>query len=202
MQAATARHVSYLRRAAGITCRLAAHAVPITTGSSLARAVRPIPITLVTVGKGSSKGAELMAEEWADKLKRYASLTQTQIKPNPKNAKETAVAVQHEGERVLKALQPSDHVVLLDERGRDLSSEDLAKLLAQASDQSWPSVVFLHRRTFWPRSGRQGAGQRHNSVVQDGAEPSGGQGGASRTAVPRMDDTSGRAVPSLSWHEL
>ncbi|KAI3433624.1 hypothetical protein D9Q98_003433 [Chlorella vulgaris] len=142
MQAATARHVSYLRRAAGITCRLAAHAVPITTGSSLARAVRPIPITLVTVGKGSSKGAELMAEEWADKLKRYASLTQTQIKPNPKNAKETAVAVQHEGERVLKALQPSDHVVLLDERGRDLSSEDLAKLLAQASDQSWPSVVF------------------------------------------------------------
>jgi hypothetical protein len=35
--------------------------------------VRPIPITLVTVGKGSSKGAELMAEEWADKLKRCVS---------------------------------------------------------------------------------------------------------------------------------
>jgi 23S rRNA pseudoU1915 N3-methylase RlmH len=47
-----------------------------------------------------------------------------QIKPNPKNAKETAVAVQHEGERVLKALQPSDHVVLLDERGRWGGSSD------------------------------------------------------------------------------
>ena len=34
---------------------------------------------------------------------RYTALTELQIKPNPKNAKETAVAVQHEGERVLKA---------------------------------------------------------------------------------------------------
>lgn len=108
------------------------------------RSVRPIPITVVTVAKGSSKGAELMAGEWADKLKRwaggcglqatairshcsdhtsllwrrYTALTQLQIKPNPKNAKETAVAVQHEGERVLKGLQPSDRVILLDERGR------------------------------------------------------------------------------------
>lgn len=100
---------------------------------------------------------------------RYTALTELQIKPNPKNAKETAVAVQHEGERVLKvwwgwaprtrraspfchsmqqpslprrrlsvfciittqAIQPSDRVILLDERGRDLSSEDLARLLAQ-----------------------------------------------------------------------
>ena len=54
-----------------------------------------------------------------------------QVKPNPKNAKETAVAVVHEGERVLKSLQPSDRVVLLDERGRDASSEDIARLLAQ-----------------------------------------------------------------------
>lgn len=54
-----------------------------------------------------------------------------QVKPNPKNAKDTAVAVQHEGERVLRALQPADRVVLLDERGRDVSSEDLARLLAQ-----------------------------------------------------------------------
>ena len=53
------------------------------------------------------------------------------MRPNPKNAKETSVAVVHEGERVLKSLQPSDRVVLLDERGRDASSEDIARLLAQ-----------------------------------------------------------------------
>lgn len=66
----------------------------------------------------------------------------SQVKPNPKNAKEVAVAVAHEGERVLKAISPSDQVVLLDERGRDLSSTDLAKLLAQASDRGWTQLVF------------------------------------------------------------
>ena len=54
-----------------------------------------------------------------------------QIKPNPKNARETAVAVAHEGERVLKCIAAGDRVVLLDERGRDASSEDIARLLGQ-----------------------------------------------------------------------
>ena len=36
----------------------------------LARSVRPIPITVITVDKGNSQGAEAMAAEWADKLRR------------------------------------------------------------------------------------------------------------------------------------
>ena len=47
----------------------AGHTAP--QSQSLARSLRPIPITVVTVAKGSSKGAELMALEWADKLKRW-----------------------------------------------------------------------------------------------------------------------------------
>lgn len=38
--------------------------------SSLARSVRAVPITVLTVAKGNSRGAELMASEWADKLRR------------------------------------------------------------------------------------------------------------------------------------
>ncbi len=52
------------------------------------------------------------------------------------------MAVAHEGERVLKALAPSDRVILLDERGQDLTSTDLASLLERASDQGWPQLVF------------------------------------------------------------
>lgn len=59
------------------------------------------------------------------------------MKPNPKNAKEVAVAVAHEGERVLKAVAPGERLVLLDERGRDISSEELAQLLAQVSGLGW-----------------------------------------------------------------
>jgi 23S rRNA (pseudouridine1915-N3)-methyltransferase len=39
---------------------------------------------------------------------------------------------------VLKAIAPGERVVLLDERGRDASSEDMARLLIKASDDGTP----------------------------------------------------------------
>ena len=53
------------------------------------------------------------------------------IKPNPKNASATAAAVVAEGEKVLKAISAQEQVILLDERGRDMSSEDMALIIAQ-----------------------------------------------------------------------
>jgi len=40
--------------------------------------------------------------------------------------------------QVLKALSPGDHVLLLDERGREVSSEDIARIIAQAGDNGSP----------------------------------------------------------------
>jgi 23S rRNA (pseudouridine1915-N3)-methyltransferase len=40
--------------------------------------------------------------------------------------------------QVLKAISPGERVVLLDERGRDASSEDVARLLIKASDDGTP----------------------------------------------------------------
>jgi 23S rRNA (pseudouridine1915-N3)-methyltransferase len=110
--------------------------------SSLARATRPVPIKIVSVGKGSGKGAALMAEEWTSKAARYAPVQLLQIKPNPLNAKDTAAAVAAEGQRVLQALGPGDRLVLLDERGRELRSEDMAALLARAGDDNVRGLVF------------------------------------------------------------
>ena len=72
----------------------------------------------------------------------YTKLSETRLPTNPKNAKYPTVAVMHEGERVLKALGPLDRVILLDERGRDLKSEELADLLGRAGDQGCSQLVF------------------------------------------------------------
>jgi 23S rRNA (pseudouridine1915-N3)-methyltransferase len=40
--------------------------------------------------------------------------------------------------QVLKAISASERLVLLDERGRDASSEDVARLLTRASDDGTP----------------------------------------------------------------
>ncbi len=95
---------------------------------SYARAVKPVKIKLITVAKGNSQGTEVVARkfhwcshvsskhpfivcainagEWTDKVKRYTQLEHLQVKPNPKKAASPQVAVQAEGEKVLKHLMP------------------------------------------------------------------------------------------------
>ena len=45
--------------------------------------------------------------------------------------------------QVLQRISPRDRVVLLDERGIDMTSEGLAHLIAQAGDDSAASLTFL-----------------------------------------------------------
>ena len=48
----------------------------------------------------------LPAGEWLDKLQRYTQASELVVKPNPKKASEPEVAVQAEGERLLRAISP------------------------------------------------------------------------------------------------
>lgn len=49
------------------------------------------------------------AGEWLDKLQRYTRASELVVRPNPKKASEPVVAMQAEGERILKALGPQVH---------------------------------------------------------------------------------------------
>ncbi|MFT3981437.1 MAG: 23S rRNA (pseudouridine(1915)-N(3))-methyltransferase RlmH [Ferruginibacter sp.] len=48
-----------------------------------------------------------------------------------------------EGEIILSALKKDDYLVLLDERGRQLSSEGLAAFIQQRANESVKNIVFL-----------------------------------------------------------
>ena len=71
---------------------------------------------------------------WSDKLSRYAPFAEIVVKTNPKNAKDPKAQMEAEGERVMKHIDARDYVVLMDERGKDITSEAMAKLLADAGD--------------------------------------------------------------------
>ncbi|KAK9867680.1 hypothetical protein WJX84_009706 [Apatococcus fuscideae] len=75
-------------------------------------------------------------------VQRYTSLELIQIKTNPKKAQGTKVAQQAEGEKLLKQLLPQDFVIVLDERGQELSSARFAKLIAQAGDDGAANILF------------------------------------------------------------
>ena len=48
-----------------------------------------------------------------------------------------------EGEMILGFLQPEDYLVLLDERGKQLSSEELATFIQARANESTRKVIFL-----------------------------------------------------------
>lgn len=106
----------------------------------LARTFKAVPLCVLTVSKGGT-AAEALAEEYAEKIRRYTAFTATQLRTNPKKSADPEVAIQAEGAKILQALQPQDHVVALDERGRNVTSEGLAQLIAAAGDASAARLV-------------------------------------------------------------
>ena len=62
--------------------------------------------------------------------KNSAALTETDLKKK-------------EGEAILNLLQKDDYVVLLEERGKQMKSEELAKFIEQRANESTKKMVFL-----------------------------------------------------------
>lgn len=112
--------------------------------NAASRAVRPVSLKVIYVAKSASKGAaELLCQEWALKIQRYASFSELQIKPNPTNAKDIDHIKSIEGTKILKALQtPGDRLIALDERGRNVTSHDIADIIAKAGDDGISNLVF------------------------------------------------------------
>jgi 23S rRNA (pseudouridine1915-N3)-methyltransferase len=82
----------------------------------------------------------------AEYLKRFTGslpVTLSEIEPGRRPAGgATAAAVGAEGERLLAALRPADHVVALDERGRELTTRELATWLGERLQQG-QDLAFL-----------------------------------------------------------
>ena len=106
------------------------------------RAQKPLPVELVVVARPMNAAVESLAQEYAGMVRRYAPFAETRLAPNPKNSAKAEVQVEAEGQKVLGRLRGDDFVVALDERGKDLSSEGLAELLAEPPGGAG-RVVFL-----------------------------------------------------------
>ena len=118
-----------------------------SSSSSARRAFIPCSVKILHVSRPCALHDPLVAE-WLDKARRYARVEEVRLPVNPQKASETGAATRAEGERVLKHLAPSDFVVLLDERGKALSSERLSELVAEAGERcggssSSPSLAFV-----------------------------------------------------------
>ena len=98
---------------------------------------------LILVGKTTDKHFQAGISDYAERIGHYMPFDIVTI-PELKNTKSLSEEQQKtmEGELILKQLQPSDTLVLLDEHGKELRSIELAKWLEQ-KQQTARRLVFV-----------------------------------------------------------
>lgn len=101
-------------------------------------------ITLLTVGKTDRDWVRQGLDVYTSRLKHYIPFVITEI-PELKNvsalSKDQIKA--KEAELILKNLKPTDDVILLDERGKEYSSMEFAKVLQDKISYTGKDIVFV-----------------------------------------------------------
>lgn len=100
------------------------------------QSIKPLPIHILTVGKTRSPGVQLIVKDYMDKIKPYCPVQDLRIRSNPKNSTDTRVQVENEEMGFLNFIKQDDYVVMLDENGKDLRSEEMADLIGDAGNNA------------------------------------------------------------------
>ena len=101
-------------------------------------------VALILVGKTVNKHFVELIDEYAGRVKHYIGFDIVTI-PELKNTKNlsTDQQKQQEGELILKQLQAGDHVVLLDEHGKELRSVEFSAYMEQKMQTVNKRLVFV-----------------------------------------------------------
>jgi 23S rRNA (pseudouridine1915-N3)-methyltransferase len=97
-----------------------------------------------SVGKANETYVKEGVEDFTRRISRYYK-AEWNIIPVPKNAAQMSEPElkKKEGEAILQQLQKEDYLVLLDERGKQMSSEGLATFIQARANESAKNIVFL-----------------------------------------------------------
>lgn len=97
-----------------------------------------------TVGKNHEPYVKEGVDQFTKRISNYYPV-EWEIIPSPKNAGMLSEMdlKKKEGETIMDFLQKDDYLVLLDERGKQVSSEDLAAFIQQRGNESVKTLVFL-----------------------------------------------------------
>lgn len=101
-------------------------------------------IKLLVIGKTDSAALQILIASYEKRLKRYVKF-ELEIIPDIKNSKNLSEEQQKEkeGERILKICNPTDILVLLDEKGKQYSSVAFSKFLQKKMNSGIKQLVFV-----------------------------------------------------------
>ncbi len=101
-------------------------------------------ITLLLIGKTTDKTIQKLTDKYTQRLKHYCKFT-IEVIPELKTRKSLTEDLQKvkEGQAMLKRINPGDEVVLLDEKGKEFSSEAYASWLQKRMNTGKKRLIFI-----------------------------------------------------------
>ncbi|NQY05800.1 MAG: 23S rRNA (pseudouridine(1915)-N(3))-methyltransferase RlmH [Flavobacteriaceae bacterium] len=101
-------------------------------------------IKLLAIGKTDNKELHELISVYENRLKHYVKFD-LDIIPDIKNVKNLSEEQQKvkEGEFILKKLQPTDQLVLLDEKGKTFTSVNFSEFLQKKMNSGIKTLVFV-----------------------------------------------------------
>lgn len=101
-------------------------------------------IMFCSIGKGHEAYIKQGVDDFTKRINNYFTAEWLLIAP-PKNAAVLPAAAlkKEEAKLALQQLQPDDFLILLDERGKQITSPQLAQTLQQKANESCKRLVFL-----------------------------------------------------------
>ena len=102
-------------------------------------------ITLLWIGKTRDKRLASLAEEYLERARRMARVEVVELRDRGGASSERGepVVLEREAEAVLGALETGDFVVLCDERGTQLRSEEFARIISHHQERATRRMVFV-----------------------------------------------------------
>jgi 23S rRNA (pseudouridine1915-N3)-methyltransferase len=101
-------------------------------------------ITLMVVGRTTSANLRAGIEEYAKRINRYIPFDIVEL-PDVKTTKKLTEEKQKEteGEMMLSRIQPTDYIVLLDERGKEMTSREFSLTLERKAQTVAKQLYFI-----------------------------------------------------------
>jgi 23S rRNA (pseudouridine1915-N3)-methyltransferase len=99
-----------------------------------------VKIHLVSLSKSKGDWADKGVEEYSKRIGRYLPFKETRLKPT--NGRDPNSVRDKDSERILGLVGARDWLVVLDERGSDLTSEGLSSLFEAAIGEGVGDLIF------------------------------------------------------------
>lgn len=101
-------------------------------------------IKLIAIGKTDNKALQQLIDDYSKRLSFYVRF-EIDIIPDIKNVKNLSEAQQKEkeGELILSRLAPTDHLILLDENGKNFTSVAFASEIQKKMNSGVKTIVFV-----------------------------------------------------------